>query len=383
MCAVDENYRVVVVGGDDSVCSVTQRLAGSGLHVERFGCGEALLEGGEDSRCADLVILDATRDGSGGPMRGLALGQRLKACPQTVSIPVIVVGNSTAHRLRSFEIGVDDYLSSETPADVFLLRIRGLLRVSAARRAASALQLKTEERRCKELGDAFRRYVAPTLVDEILASSRMRDSTLANRSTRVSATVLFADMRGFTRMSEQLSPVNVVPLLNEYFRLLTDIVFKYQGTVFNMAGDCLMVGFGVPFKQDDATVRAYHASRQMLARFNDLANRWKETFGIEVGLGIGINKGEVIAGNVGSPNYMSYTIIGDVVNVAARLSQRARAGEMLFSKAVKNALEAGGEKCRAVLMEPISLHGRAESIDIFCVPVDERLEVVVNEVVNC
>lgn len=372
MCAVDENYRVVVVGDDDSAGFLKQRLAGSGIHAERLGCGGRLLS--DDCLGADLVIIDAAQGDSGGRVCGLALGRKLKACPQTVSIPVIAVGNSTEHRLRSFEIGIDDYISSETPASEFLLRLKGILRVSAARRAASTLELRAQEKRCKELGEAFRRYVAPTLVDEIISRSRMRDPVAANRSTRVTSTVLFADMRGFTRMSEQLPPDDVVPLLNEYFRLLTEIVFQYQGTVFNMAGDCLMVGFGVPTRQDDATVRAIHAARKMLERFADLASQWKEKFGIEVGLGIGINRGEVIAGNVGSLEYMNYTVIGDVVNVAARLSQRARAGEMLFSRQVKNALEATGESCQAVLMEPISLHGRTGSVDIFCVPVHGRLE---------
>ncbi len=376
MCAADENYRVVVIGDDESVGPVRQRLAGSGVNVEMLGCGQALLDGG-DCPGPDLVIIAAVQDDAGGPVRGLALGRKLKACPHTVSIPVIAVGNSTQHRLQSFEIGVDDYLSSDTPANEFLLRLRGILRVSAARRAASALQLRAEERRCKELGDAFRRYVAPTLVDEILANSRTRDQNPANTGARVTATVLFADMRGFTRMSEQLPPDHVVPLLNEYFRLLTEVVSQYQGTVFNMAGDCLMVGFGVPFEQQDEAVRAFHAARQMLTRFNGLVEQWKEKFGIEVGLGIGINRGEVIAGNVGSPDYMNYTIIGDVVNVAARLSQRARAGEMLFSQAVKRKLDARGENCGAVLMEPISLRGRAGSIQIFGVPVQDRLELSV------
>lgn len=373
MCAADENYRVLVVGDDGNVGSVRQRLAGSGISVEWLGCGHVILDG-RDCLDPDMVIIDAAEDDAGGAVRGLTLGRKLKACPQTVSIPVIAVGNSTEHRLQSFEIGVDDFLSSDTPADEFLLRLRGILRLSAARRAASALQLRAEERRCKELGDAFRRYVAPALVDEILAGSRNRDQNPANKGTRVTATVLFADMRGFTRMSEQLSPDHVVPLLNEYFRLLTEVVSQYQGTVFNMAGDCLMVGFGVPFEQHDETVRAFHAAREMLTRFNGLVEQWKEQFGIEVGLGIGINRGEVIAGNVGSPDYMSYTIVGDVVNIAARLSQRARAGEMLFSREVKTKLDARGENCGAVLMEPISLRGRAGSIQIFGVPVHERLE---------
>jgi adenylate cyclase len=174
-------------------------------------------------------------------------------------------------------------------------------------------------------------------------------------------------MRGFTSISEKLMAAEVVPLLNQYFRLLTDIAFEYEGTVFNMAGDCLMVGFGVPFEQPDATVRAYHTAMKMLASFDELVGEWRGRYGIKAGLGIGVNSGEVIAGNVGSPHFMSYTIIGDAVNVAARLSQRARAGELLFSQKVKAALDAAGENCSAVPLEPSSLRGRSETIDIFWV----------------
>lgn len=376
MCAVDETYRIVVVGDDASSDLLMQRLAESGLYVERMGCGARLVDGEHDCANTDLVIVDASQADSEERVCGLTLGKKLRACPQTVSIPVIAVGNSTQHRLRSFEIGVDDYIDAQTPASEFQLRLKNILRVNAARQAANTLQLSVEKKRCKELGDAFRRYVAPTLVDEILSRSQLRESALVEngKSARTTTTVLFADMRGFTRMSEQLSPDDVVPLLNDYFRLLTEIVAQYQGTVFNMAGDCLMVGFGVPQEQHDAPARAFRAARNMLERFSDLARGWRDRFGIEVGLGIGINTGEVIAGNVGSPDYMNYTVIGDVVNVAARFSQRARAGEMLFSRKVKNAIEAGGENCHAVLMEPICLHGRAESIDIFCLPVPGRLE---------
>ena len=107
MCAADENYQVVVVGDDNIVGPVRQLLAGSGLDVQTLGCGQALLDGG-DCVGPDLVIIDAVQDEAVGSVRGLSLGRKLKACPQTVSIPVIAVGNSTEHRLQSFEIGVDE-----------------------------------------------------------------------------------------------------------------------------------------------------------------------------------------------------------------------------------------------------------------------------------
>jgi adenylate cyclase len=190
---------------------------------------------------------------------------------------------------------------------------------------------------------------------------------------RARAVVLFADLRGFTRFAEALSPDAVVPLLNEYFSLLTDITIRY-GTIYHMAGDCLMVGFGVPQPGPDDAERAIKSAREMLASFSSLAQAWRERHAIETGLGIGINEGEVIAGNVGSSTYMSYTIIGDTVNVASRLCQRARAGEMIFSRSLKASLDEHGMHISALELPSMTLRGRLNPIDMFCVPLQRRLE---------
>jgi class 3 adenylate cyclase len=143
-----------------------------------------------------------------------------------------------------------------------------------------------------------------------------------------------------------------------------------------MAGDSLMVGFGVPIAQDDGGARAVRAAREMLVVFSGLAEQWRERYGIETGLGIGINEGEVIAGNVGSDEHMSYTLIGDTVNVAARLSQRARAGEVLFSTSLKMSLDAqGSEELKVKALPPLTLRGRASPVSIYCVPTDRRVEI--------
>lgn len=192
--------------------------------------------------------------------------------------------------------------------------------------------------------------------------------------SRVQGAVMFADMRGFTTFSERLSPDAVVPLLNEYFTLLTDITDAHGGTVFNMAGDGLMAGFGVPEWHDEAPGRAVSAAREMLANFGDLARRWKSRLDIDTGLGIGINAGEVIAGNVGSATHRSYTLIGDTVNVAARLSQRARAGEALFSKVVRQWLGAQGAALPLLELPSLQLRGRTSPVEIYCIPAEERID---------
>lgn len=190
---------------------------------------------------------------------------------------------------------------------------------------------------------------------------------------RVWTAVMFADMRGFTRISEHLQPDQVVPLLNEYFELLTNITLAHGGRVFHMAGDGMMAGFGVPDKRDDAPCQAIRAAREMLTQFAELAKDWHRRLDVRTGLGIGINAGEVIAGHVGSPSYRHYTIVGDTVNVASRLSQRARAGEALFSRSVMTVLQARRIDLQIVSLPALQLRGRDASVEIFCLPANERL----------
>jgi len=254
--------------------------------------------------------------------------------------------------------------------------IEALVRAGALRRKAAAVQLEAEIRRREEvLRQTFRRYVSPKVADKILEDAQLRDTLLSTADARAHVVVLFADLRGFTSISEQLEPPRVVPLLNEYFSLLTEITFRHEGTVFHMAGDCLMLGFGVPLEQPDSPQRAVCAAREMLTSFGELARSWKERHRVEAGLGIGINEGDVVAGNIGSSSYMNYTIIGDTVNIAARLCQRARAGEILFSRTLKQSLDARGFDIGATHLPPLQLRGRSHPIDIYCVPRTTRMQV--------
>jgi class 3 adenylate cyclase len=345
-------------------------LEGSGVVIRGVeSCDEAqrLLQ----QELPDLIVVEITSD----RLAGLELCRSLKTHPETVLLPFVLMADSPHRRLDGIAAGADDFFTREVSREEFRLRIQSLLRVGALRGRASAARLEAEIKGKEAIRETFRRYVSPSLVDKILSDSGLRHTALAARNTRVRAAVLFADMRGFTRISELLSPLEVVPLLNDYFSLLTQITFQHQGTVFHMAGDCLMVGFGVPLEQPDASVRAVKAARDMLSQFRRLADTWQQRHGIETGMGIGINEGEVIAGNIGSREYMSYTIIGDTVNVASRLGQRARAGEMLFSESVKQAVEKARVDVSPVRLPPLILRGRSQPVDIYCVPIGERLDI--------
>ncbi len=363
-------YRVLAIGlSDDTRSMVCRYLKGSSVRVETADSGDDMC-GWVNGNAPDLVIVNSDSRES----VGLPLVRQLRAKPETSALPVMLIADSEDCRADCLSAGVDEFLTRAVTQTEFMDRLDTLLRVSNGRRTL-AVALEKEIRRREQIRETFARYVSPALVDQILAEPTLRRSALANKGSRVRASVLFADMRGFTRISEQLAPTEVVPLLNEYFELLTEIAFKYDGTVFNMAGDCLMVGFGVPLDQPDRSLRAVKTAREMLIRFRGLVEQWKRRHDIETGLGIGINEGEVIAGNIGSSEYMSYTIIGDAVNVASRLGQRARAGEMLFSQEVKQSLDEAGFDVDAVELPSLVLRGRAAPVQIFCVPVDERLDI--------
>jgi adenylate cyclase len=363
-------FRTLVIGASAASRNLLARLIeGSDIVIDDV-VGPQQLVASVARRAPDLIVIDAENDAQ---TLTLVCGL-LKANPATVLLPSLAIAKSAKQRLAAFEAGVDDFLTYAVRREEFLVRIHALLRVSAARRQLAAEQLSQEVQQRELIRAAFRRYISPKLADKILSDPQLRDFTFAQTQMRTRAAVMFADMRGFTAISEKLNPAEVVTLLNEFFALLTDITFEYDGTVFNMAGDGLMVGFGVPIEQADGSARAIAAARRMLDNFAMLADRWRERYGVETGLGIGINVGEVIAGNVGSASYMNYTIIGDTVNVASRLGQRARAGEMLFSDAVKHSLDEHGVSIGALPLPALVLRGRSTPIDIFCVPSDTRLD---------
>jgi class 3 adenylate cyclase len=338
------------------------------LYLRRSGVDILTARNGEEalqvtaSMAPDLVILDFHIGG----MSGFEVCKRIKTNPDTAHTPVVFLSGEDDRemRIQGLQAGADDFFSKSVRREEFLVRVRALIGATQARRQMDA-EVITEQAP-DEGADAPR--AARNLIDKILTTSGVPGNPLVGFQSRFDAVILFADLRGFTRMAEQLTPTQVVQLLNQYFSLLTAVTYRYKGVIFNMAGDSLLVGFGVPFEQPDAADLAVKCGHDMLAEFETLSAEWKQAHGLETGLGIGINKGEVVAGNVGSPAYMSFTIIGDAVNIASRLMQRARAGEMLLSDRVMQALEAGGFQVDAVSLPPLTLRGRTEPIALYCIP---------------
>lgn len=192
------------------------------------------------------------------------------------------------------------------------------------------------------------------------------------------ATVLFADMRGYTTLAERLRPARVVSLLDEFFTVLGRVTIAFGGEVFHMAGDGMMAGFGVRNPTRSGACAALAAGHVMLQTFAPIADRWRKEFAVDTGIGIGLHLGEVAMGSLGPPGRQFFTMIGDTANIAARLCSRARAGEVLFSGAIAAALRTDDDGldmgAKPFLQLPqFEVRGRSELLDIWCVPAPERL----------
>ena len=204
----------------------------------------------------------------------------------------------------------------------------------------------------------FKKYVSKNIVDKLLDN----EDSLNLGGTESDITILFSDIRGFTSMSEKLSPTQIVKLLNKYFQSMINVVFKYNGTLDKIVGDELMVLYGVPLKNDNDTENAVKTAIEMfkkLDNFNkEITKRGFEPFQI----GIGINKGKAVSGNIGSEQQMNYTVIGDTINLGARLCSHAKTGQILISNSVKDHIS---EKHNFKKIPSIAVKGKAKPIEVW------------------
>ena len=166
----------------------------------------------------------------------------------------------------------------------------------------------------KRVRQMFQKYVPADVVREAL---NMKDG--GRLSAKLTATVLFSDIRGFTSISEKLPPEQVVGFLNDYLQRMVDIVFDEGGIVDKFVGDSVMAVFGAPVPTPDDAVRAVRAALRMIEEVRRFNEDQRKTGGVEIDVGVGLHTGPLIAGNIGSDRKMEYTVIGDTVNVANRV----------------------------------------------------------------
>lgn len=210
----------------------------------------------------------------------------------------------------------------------------------------------------RRITSTFKRYVAPEIVDEILKQGTGQ-LELGGRLCEIA--VLFVDIRGFTSMSEVLTPPQVVEVLNRYLTLTASCIMGNGGTLDKFIGDATMAFWGAPLPDEDYVMNAVRAALDMREGAAGLGKEFEERFGRSVSFGIGIHAGPAVVGNIGASSRMDYTAIGDTVNTASRLESNAPGGTIYISRAVAAAL---GDRIRASTLGGIRLKGKAEEFEV-------------------
>ncbi len=226
--------------------------------------------------------------------------------------------------------------------------------------AVSVLWNYSRTRRAKKkVEQTFGRYVDHAIIKDLMENDAAAD--LGGKLVDIA--VLFVDIRGFTTMSESLSPTVVVEIINRYLSLTTDCIMKNHGTLDKFVGDCTMAIWNAPVRVDDPTGLACRAAMDMVKGSAALGEELERQFGRTVDFGIGVHYGPAVVGNIGASRRMDYTAIGDTVNTAARLEANAKGGQILISRAVKEML---GDRARTTsLGNSIKLKGKSEGFEIF------------------
>jgi adenylate cyclase len=300
----------------------------------------------------DVILLDIVMPG----LDGISVLEQLKSNPALQHVPVIMVSavDELESVVRCIEIGAEDYLPK--PFDPVLLRAR----INAGLTKKRLYELEREHVR-----GVFSRFVPEHVVEDVLART---DDDLRLAGSRDVGTIMFTDIRGFTTFTETAPPERVLNLLNRYFDEMIGAIFGYGGTLVGYRGDGLLVVFGAPLAFDDHADRALAAAREMLdlrmPRFND----WLREEGLSdegFRMGVGLNSGPFMSGNVGSARRLEYTVHGDTVNTASRIEGMTKTAQcsILLADSTRLALLSAPDDL--VLAGEFEVRGRQSGIRLW------------------
>ncbi|HIP70014.1 MAG TPA: PAS domain S-box protein, partial [Anaerolineae bacterium] len=276
--------------------------------------------------------------------------------------PIIEIWENGEGPLQGHEIALDEnrtLYATISPIQgvgyaAVLQDITELKRVEEMRLAAE----RAEKLKAK---DTIARYLGPNLAEHVLNNV---PGLMAQRQRR-HAVVMFADLRDSTRFTRQFEADEVITRYNEFFTRMTEVVYKFEGTIFELTGDELLVAFNAPFDHEDAQVRALQTAVAMHKEFNLLRKELYEELGAGFGMGIGIDQGNVVVGNVGAETRMTFRMVGMAVNVAHRLVEKAADRQIVVSESVFQDIQQSAPDLLAEItfapFGPVTIKGREES----------------------
>jgi class 3 adenylate cyclase len=275
-------------------------------------------------------------------MDGYAVCRHVRENPATAFLPVVMItASGDQEKVRALESGADDFITKPFQQSELLARVRSLIRIKryhdtvvdqASELRAWSAQL--EARVTAQVGELervnrLRRFLSPQLADLIVDSG---DESIL-KSHRREIVVLFCDLRGFTAFAEVSEPEEVMAVLNEYHVAIGDLIHRFEGTLERFTGDGLMVFFNDPMPCDDAALRAIRMAVAMRSRVQELTQAWAVR-GHDLGFGVGIAQGYATMGRIGFEGRFDYAAIGSVTNLASRLCDVARPGQVLVTQRV-------------------------------------------------
>jgi class 3 adenylate cyclase len=349
----------VLVVDDDALNRrlLSATLAREGIRTTTVKDGEEALTAVKEDP-PDVVLLDIEMPG----IDGFEVLERIKADEATRHLPVIMISglDDTQSVVRCLEIGADDFLPK--PFDAAILRAR----VNAGLDRKALHDLEAERVR-----DIFTRFLPEPMVDEVLARS---SGDARVHPELLTATVLFGDLRGFTRFAEGRPVEEVIEAINTYLTLMTDAVLDVGGTLVDYMGDGIMAAFGAPVPSEDHADLAVSAARAMAGEQLATFNAWlTATAGVRepIRMGIGIHTGPVVSGSVGSPRRLEYAVIGDTTNTASRIESMTKELDhaVLFSAQTRDALRE--PPADAVSLGPVEIKGKSATVELWALDVEE------------
>lgn len=343
---------LVVDDNEANVDILETRLLSQGFEVIAARDGEAALAAAREA-LPDLILLDVMMPG----LDGFEVARRLKGDASLPFIPIIHVTAKarTEDIVQGLDAGADDYLTKPFDHAALVARVRAMLRIKAlndqvreqaARLGEQARLLadwnsNLEARVAAQVGELERlarlkRFLSPQVADVILASGE--GETLL-QSHRREITVVFCDLRGFTAFSEIAEPEEVMGVLAAYHRVAGQLIERFEATLERFAGDGLMLFFNDPLPCPDPAERAVRFTLALCEGLEPLIADWRAR-GHQLGCGLGIAQGYATLGRIGYAGRSDYGAVGPVVNQASRLCDLAKAGEILISQRVANAVAA-------------------------------------------
>ena len=336
-----------------------QELTDQGYVIERANDGAEALEK-VPSFLPDLILLDYMMP----KMNGIEVVKQLKQDERYKGIPVILLTAKASQedKVKGLDAGADDYVVKPFDSFELLARVRSMMRIKQMQDSLEEWNRGLTDKVTQQVGQIERmgrlkRYLSPQIAETILQSE---DENLF-KSHRREITVVFLDLRGFTAFSDSAEPEEIMELLRIYHAEMGKLIFEFQGTLERFAGDGIMVFFNDPIPCENHTEKAARMALEMRARAKGLRTGWLKK-GYDLDLGIGIAAGYATLGNIGFEGRMDYGAVGNVTNLASRLCDEAKGGQILTNQKTFSKIE---ELFEAEPLEKLQLKGFTRPVAAF------------------